>query len=468
MSSLSVAVRPRVLSLPADSVGSWGVDAAQLSARNGMLLDPWQADGVLHGAMSYRFGGGWAADKVALIVARQNGKNAVLEARELYGLVVLGEWIIHTSHLFTTTKESYNRLLALIEANPETSELLTYQVASPASGYEMRFKSGGRIRFIARSRTSGRGLTGDLLVFDEAQDLNDDALGALLPTISARAGSQTWYQGSAPGPESVVWHRIRRQGRAGEDDRMAYFEYSAEPDASLDDPAAWAQANPAPRVTVEAIQAERGSMSDEMFARERLSISPDPVNDADRVFPAAVWDAVCSPDVNPDGRIMFALDVNPERSAGAVAVADSQGRCELIAQHSGVGWIVDRVEQLVGRWGSTVAVDPYGPAGPFISELEQRNVSVLKVSGNEFAQACGAFYDAVHGGTVKIRRHPALDSAAAGAQKRASGDSWKWARRDASVDVSPLVAVTLAFRAAATAQSVTPGFVDLSDYWDEE
>jgi hypothetical protein len=45
---------------------------------------------------------------------------------------------------------------------------------------------------------------------------------------------------------------------------------------------------------------------------------------------------------------------------------------------------------------------------------------------------------------IRIRRHSDLDDAVAGARKRSSGDAWAWARRDQSVDVSPLVAVTLA------------------------
>jgi hypothetical protein len=39
---------------------------------------------------------------------------------------------------------------------------------------------------------------------------------------------------------------------------------------------------------------------------------------------------------------------------------------------------------------------------------------------------------------------PALDAAVAGAQQRPLGDSWAWARKGLSVDICPLVALTLA------------------------
>jgi hypothetical protein len=462
-----------VLVLPSGITGTWGPDATELAARNGLLLDEWQ-ESVLDGAMSYRVDGSPAADKIGLIVARQNGKNAVLEARELYGLTVQGEWIIHTSHLFTTTKESFNRLLSMIEADPDTKDTLTYQVASPASGYEMRFRSGGRIKFIARSRTSGRGLTGDLLVFDEAQDLNDDALGALLPTISARPRSQTWYQGSAPGPESTVWQRIRKRGRTGGDDRLTYLEWSADPEVELDDRDAWVQANPSmgqrpdSGITITACETERGQMSDEMFARERLSVSPDVDELADRPWSAETWEAVNDAGAETSGRLSFALDVNPERSAGCLAVSDGS-TVEVVAHLAGVHWILDRVEEVAGRWGGGVAIHEAGPAGSFIAELEQRNVRVERVGEREFTQACGMFFDAVTDGNVRVRRHPALTSAANGARKKLTGDAWKWARRDATVDVSPLVAVTLAYRSASVSPPpVTPHVIDLSELLDDD
>lgn len=448
--------QPRVLALPQGAVSSAGSEAVELASVCGVTLDPWQQF-VLEHALGERVDGSWAAAEAALIVARQNGKNGVLEPRELFGLVILGEWIIHTSHLFTTTKESYARLMALVEADPDVKNCLTYSVASPASGYEMRFRSGGRIRFIARSRTSGRGLTGDLLVIDEAQDLSDDALGALLPTISARPGSQTWYQGSAPGPTSVVWHRVRQRGRAGGDVRLAYFEFSADPQADLDDRDAWAQANPAlgVRITEEAIEAERGAMSDEMFARERLSISPDIV-EAGGVIPAEHWDKVCG-DVHLGTDVKFGIDCNPERTKAAIAVADGTS-VELVEHRSGLGWVIERVRQLHEKWGGVAAVDASGPAGSLIPDLEAAGVPVEQIHAGDFAKACGLFFDRVVEHTVAIRSHSALTQAAMGASTRPAGDAWRWDRRDETVDISPLCAATVALWVTAGVSKKKPVF----------
>ena len=71
------------------------------------------------------------------------------------------------------------------------------------------------------------------------------------------------------------------------------------------------------------------------------------------------------------------------------------------------------------------------------------------MSGREMAQACGQFYDAVMAGEVAHHvghgDHVRLNEAVDAARKRSVGDAWAWHRRDASVDISPLVAATLAF-----------------------
>jgi hypothetical protein len=71
-------------------------------------------------------------------------------------------------------------------------------------------------------------------------------------------------------------------------------------------------------------------------------------------------------------------------------------------------------------------------------------VQTVEVSGREFTQACGAFYDDVADGKVSVRSSSVLDAAVAGAARRTSGDAWAWTRRKSAADISPLVSATLA------------------------
>jgi hypothetical protein len=436
--------QPRVVTLPQGAIRTSGPDAAELGAACGITLDPWQQS-QLNGAMSERVDGSWAAADVGMIVSRQNGKNVNVEVRELFGAVVLGETIIHTSHQFKTTRESYDRLLDMVESHPDVRKTLTGKLASPASGYSMRFRRGGRVIFIARSRTSGRGLTGDLLIFDEAQDLTDDAQGALLPTISARPGAQAWYLGSAPDVGSTVFHRVRRRGRLGVDLRLAYVEHSAEPNCDLDDHDSWAQANPALgiRITEEAIEAERHALSPDRFAQERLSISPDP-DEVGGVFPGSAWRDACSPTAAANhAEAIFGLDVSEERSAAAIVAASPGAVIEVVDYRPGVGWVTARCIELAQRYKTAIAVDRQGPAGPFAEELVRAHIDVVELDGRAMQRACGLFFDHVVGGKLRVRTNSDLDRAVGGAARRKQGDTWVWGRKASTYDISPLVAATV-------------------------
>ena len=79
-----------------------GDEVADLMELAGTRLDPWQRR-VLRDGLGERPDGSWAAFEVAMILARQNGKNVVFEARELGGLFLLGEkLILHTAHQYKT------------------------------------------------------------------------------------------------------------------------------------------------------------------------------------------------------------------------------------------------------------------------------------------------------------------------------------------------------------------------------
>ena len=66
------------------------------------------------------------------------------------------------------------------------------------------------------------------------------------------------------------------------------------------------------------------------------------------------------------------------------------------------------------------------------------------------AAASGRFLDAVMGRTVRHRGNVELDAAVDGAAKRTLLDSWAFARRPSSADITPLVSCVLAHWGCAT------------------
>lgn len=218
--SSPVAVRsaaPRFRHVP-PAVSSAGQEAIEFGESVGITLDDWQQD-ILRGSLGENDLGKWAALQVGVVVPRQNGKTALVGVRELAGLWLFGERLqTHTAHRFDTTLGHYWWLRELIEGTPDLSRKV--KAMPDSNGKEaIVLMDGARLQFKARSKGGGRGMSGDLVVLDEAFYLKE--LGSLVPTMSARmnmtpAGPQLWYLSSAPlpGSESDALRRVIRRGRA--------------------------------------------------------------------------------------------------------------------------------------------------------------------------------------------------------------------------------------------------------------
>ncbi len=264
--------RPRLLNRPEAAVSSGAVEAIELAASAGLILDEWQCF-ALDVALSERADGKWAAFEVGMIVPRQNGKGSILEARELAGLFLFGErLILHSAHEFKTAAEAFLRVKALVD-NTDDLRRKVKQIRTSHGDEGIELLDGARLRFVARSRGSGRGFSGDCVILDEAFNLGAEAMGALLPTLSAKPNPQIWYTSLAPMAGSVQLHAVRRRALAGGSPRLAFMEWSIDPEADrVDDPGSWAKANPSfgIRIGEEVVRAEIDAMPAPEFARERL------------------------------------------------------------------------------------------------------------------------------------------------------------------------------------------------------
>lgn len=451
---------PRVESFP-EYRSSAGVEAVDLCRAAGLVLDPWQ-ERVLTHALGERADGSWAAFEVGLCVSRQNGKGSLLEARELAGLFLLGErFIVHSAHQFDTSLEAFRRLLMLIEDTPDLSRRVKRVVRSHGEeGIELH--GGQRIRFRTRTKGGGRGFTGDCLILDEAMILPESAHGALLPTLSARPNPQVWYTGSAVDqlvhPDGVVFARVRERGVRG-DPGLAYFEWSlgaATPDEVDDlvaaDPDVWAAANPALgiRIALEHVGHEHRSMDSRTFKVERLGVGDWPRTDGldESVIDPKLWAQLEDKTSTALDPVVFALDVTPDRArASIVAVghrADGLFHVETVDRQPGTEWVVGRLAALVARHKpSAVVCDAIGPVSSLLPALGVAGIVPETVTGTEMGQACGYLYDMVQQQRVRHVGGPEMMQAIRGAARRPLGDAWAWSRKTSSVDIAPLVALTL-------------------------
>lgn len=436
------AQRPRVASVPRCASSS-GREAVEVAAVAGLDLDPWEA-WTLEQALGERSDGKWAGFEVATLVPRQNGKGSIIEARELAGAFVFGERrIVHTAHEFKTAQEGFTRLLSLIDNVDDFSKKVK-KVRTSHGEEGIELFGGQEIRFIARSKSSGRGFGGDVVILDEAFALTAPMMGTLVPIMATKPNPQIWYASSAGDELAIQLRRIRARGHEG-DPRMCFLEWSAEEHANLDDRRAWAQANPGLgyRLTEEFIANERKILEDDEFARERLGIWT--LGQRERVIPDEAWQRAQDEEASPSGSMRFGLDVLPDRSAGAIAACGNL-TVELIDHHSGVNWMVTRGVRLARKWDATIVIDGGGPARTIGDELEKRGVTVERLSGPEVGDACAYFFDHItkRRRGLKVLPHDSLSAAVAGVVKKKVGDRFVWDRTKSSADVTPLMAATLA------------------------
>ena len=423
----------------------------------GHSLMPWQQMVADVGLEIDRDSGLPAFREVVVTVPRQSGKTTLVLAWELQRALMWNS-MQRCAYTAQTGWDARRKLIddqaPILMGSPLKA---TVTRVFRGSGTEsIVFKNGSRIDVLATSESAGHGRTIDLGVIDEAfSDTDDRREQALLPAMATRASAQILIVSTAGTEASVYLNRKIAAGRAaslaGDKSGIAYFEWSASDDADIDDPRTWWSCMPAlgHTITEDVVRHARATMSEGDFRRSWLN---QQTTSDERILPAAVWDAVNGEDVRPEGRMVFAVDVNADRSASSIAVCDESGRVELVDHRPGVSWVVDRIVELSERWSASVVLDGYSPAGSLFDALEGRRVTVEKYATRQMANACGVFYDAVADKRVQVRTNPLLDLAVTAARRRTSGDSWTWARSDTAVDISPLVAVTLAYDRAMSSK----------------
>jgi hypothetical protein len=457
-SSLSVeACAPSVRSLPADAVPHPRIeDALDVAEIAGLKLFDWQAD-VMRDACAVRADNPdrWAAREVGLIVSRQAGKGSILEVRQLAGLFRWGERLqVHSAHEFRTCYEHFRRIVGLVE----NCDLLRKQVKiirTGAGDQAIELKTGERLRFIARSRASGRGFSADAVYLDEAFHLSTETMGALMPALSARPNPQVWYTSSAPHASSDVLHSVRRRGLAGDEPRLFFIEWSNDPNVDPTDPMAWRRANPSMGLLVseEDIAAEQRSLSPEEFARERLGIPEEPLGAGSGPIAIERWQSLTDGDSLPlDDTVRVALDVTPDRRFATFGIAgkraDGLGHVSVRHREPGTTWVVGRAKVLADGHNTPIIVVKGSPAESLIPDLELADVPVDVMTAADYAGACQRFVDAVNAQEPLLRHRGSPDHTAAvsAAQIKPAGDGgFVWSRRTTSADITPLTSVTAAW-----------------------
>ena len=413
-----------------------GPDAELILRSGGLILDPWQAE-IIFDWMAVSPLGKWICKTCGGSVPRQNGKTGLLEGRAEAGMLMYNEQVIYTAHLQKTATETFEEMASFFD----TPKLRKYikDIKTALGREQIILTTGARVKYLARTRNGGRGQHGDLLIFDEAQELSVEAQASFIPAISASLNPQVIYAGTPPDPtaDGTVFRGIRDKATAGDTKSTAWFEYSVEEIGDVHDRKRWAQTNPAlgRRILEATIEGECEQMPPDTFARERLGWwTPVFEHEVDYAIPADIWDACRSEEPKPEGKtaygVKFSADGSTVALSGAVIPADGPARISLIELRptgQGISWLADWLNARYHK-ASCVVIDGRNGVDVLVERIAdtwKMKGSVIRPSSRDMIAAVSTLTNALNEKSVTwFYQQDALRESAITSVKRPFSGGW--------------------------------------------
>ncbi len=464
---------PRIKIEP-DRIATNGDGAILLYEKYGNTLDEWQKN-ILKCWLGTDQNGKYTMTSGGLSVSRQNGKNCILLARELYGLVVGGEKIIHSAHQVRTAKRQFQKAVALFtdKTHPELGDMVE-NIRFTNGEEAITLKNGASIEFCSRSKQTARGYDGiSLIVMDEAQEVLEEQIEALLATVSASTSGvrQIIYVGTPPYPNCLgtVFSRFRekviQEDKDGTNKANAWHEWSVEADSidkiNAEDRELWYQCNPAMglRLTEEFTEEEYKSLSLDGFCRERLGFWVKPrTQQIDYVIDVKKWELCKSDERKPDGKTAYGVKFSADGAevclCGAVIGKDGIARIELIERMPtgyGINWLVEWLNQRV-KIGCCTVVDGRNGVDLLIDKLSETwkfKGSVIRTTSTIAISAVDMLMNEINEQTVTwYSKQDALNASATSAIRRTIGKGYGFGGEDCT----PIEACALALYGVRTSK----------------
>ena len=380
----------------------------------GIVLMSWQVSAARYLEATGR-DGRHLFREVAIVAARQNGKNEILVPLIVKRLRA-GKRIMHTAQDRSVPRDIFYRVADIMwEQDNALFPLRNDRQTKPryANGQEeIRLSNGGVYSIVAPTRGGARGPSRDLVIIDELREFDSwDFIAAAKPTTIASTDPQILYLSNAGDEQSVVLNALR--DRADKDPGLAYLEWSATPSLPADDVKGWAEANPAMGHEPEGMGSVFGNLESEYLSNKlagTLSIFEVEhlcrwvVSIRKRLVSEAAWKLGETEVEYPSKSFMgIALDPRGQRASAAIAWPRADGTLGLRLIFDVPGNPIDTdklgpdLREAAKKYGvPLVGFDPLTDAvlAKFFPQSEP-------IAGQKHANASARFVSAVEAGKVK-------------------------------------------------------------------
>ena len=383
-----------------------------------------------------------------LSVPRQNGKNAILEAFELYEVAVAGWHVLHTAHRVKTTKRSFERLVRYFtdKRHPEMCRLV--RNVRRTNGEEAIYLSnGGSIEFSARSRAGNRGFDDiQLVVWDEAQELTDDQMSAVMYTVSASSTGERMMVLTGTPPDErapgTVFTRTRQAALTSPAKRTLWTEWG------ITEMPARGSTFEDVLPLVYATNPSMGYVLDEEFTETEFEVADllgfcverlgywIPRQSAQAAIPRQLWEDSAIEKIGDRyrGKRAFAVKFSPDGSSYALAgckLGRDGAAVELVELGTTEGGTKPLARALYDARGRTSVVVVDGLSGSDalcdnLAELRAPRGYVVRPRTGDVIAAATGLLDELRAKTLAHSRQPALDDSALGSARRAIGSRGGW------------------------------------------
>ncbi|MEN0021999.1 MAG: hypothetical protein AAGC61_01870 [Microbacterium sp.] len=466
-------------------------------------LFPWQKWLLIHmmeldsfGLLRFR--------KALIIVGRQNGKTLIAAVLAAYWLYVdAGRWptqlpeqdfiVVGAAQKLDIAMKPWRQVrrwgapddvkVGIARDRVPDLQEITWSPRTTNGETELRTHAGAA--YLPRTFDGARGQSAARLILDELREQYDyEGWSAIEKSANAMFDSLLVAFSNAGTRRSKVLRDVRDIGHEGIDDPDTQWfiaEWSAKPDARLDDIEAFAQANPSagylPGMTLAGLMRAAAEAKEKNV--ERIEVLGQWVTaKVDNFIEVEDWkqlhqtveDVLAS--IPRGGRTVWAIDMSHNRRttwlAAAVLTKDGRPFVTVRVKRPGWAWVLPALIELAQASGQReVAVQSKGvPAVDFLKPLQEAKFEingkpssfiVHPIDWSAFALATGRLSDRVRDRGMVLVPQPDVDRAIPGAVVRTYAENTGWSReKSAPMDIAGICAMTIALYALETLEPPAP------------